>query len=68
MAVSVVNCNVKMSSDEWDISIKWTRVHIVDIYGIVGTYSSGTKSRQKAQKWPNGDHSSTLAGSKIVLN
>ena len=30
--------------------------YIVDIYGIVGTYSSGTKSMKKARKWPTGDY------------
>ena len=33
-----------------------TKVHIVDIYGIFGIYSSGGKSRQKARILPNGDY------------
>ena len=30
--------------------------------GIVGIYSSGTKTRQKAQKWPNGDYFFSFRG------
>ena len=35
---------------------RWTKVHIVNIYGIFGIYSSGGKSRQKARILPNGDY------------
>ena len=35
---------------------RWTKVLIVDIYGIFRIYSSGGKSIQKAQILPNGDN------------
>ena len=31
-------------------------IHNSSLHGIFGTFSSGTKSRQKARNWPNGDY------------